>query len=89
MSAQQYDLVLDGGRFMDAETGMDAVRNVGIREGKKVRISSDALSGRHVVHAERQRSGWAFEVTAKCICTSRLFVRYCFTVIVVDAVCVV
>jgi N-acyl-D-aspartate/D-glutamate deacylase len=51
VSAQQFDLVLDGGRVMDPETGLDGVRNVGIRDGKIVRISSDALSGRRVVHA--------------------------------------
>jgi N-acyl-D-aspartate/D-glutamate deacylase len=50
-AAQQYDLVLEGGRVMDPETGLDAVRNVGVRDGKIVRISSDALSGRRVVHA--------------------------------------
>ena len=27
--AEQYDLVLEGGRVMDPETGLDAVRNVG------------------------------------------------------------
>jgi N-acyl-D-aspartate/D-glutamate deacylase len=36
---------------MDPETGLDAVRNVGIRDGKIVRISSDALSGRRVIQA--------------------------------------
>ncbi len=46
LHAQQYDLVLEGGRVMDPETGLDAVRNVGIRDGKIVRISSEALSGR-------------------------------------------
>lgn len=51
VSAQQYDLVLEGGRVMDPETGLDAVRNVGIRDGKIVRISSEALSGHRVVHA--------------------------------------
>ncbi|HKM48222.1 MAG TPA: amidohydrolase family protein [Terriglobales bacterium] len=51
VAAQQYDLVLEGGRVMDPETGLDAVRNVGIREGKIVRVSSEALSGRRVVHA--------------------------------------
>src|SRR5271166_88262 len=51
VSAQQYDLVLEGGRVMDPETGMDAVRNVGIRDGKIVRISSEALSGHRIVHA--------------------------------------
>jgi N-acyl-D-aspartate/D-glutamate deacylase len=51
VSAQQFDLVLEGGRVMDPETGVDAVRNVGIRDGRIVRISSQALSGRRVVHA--------------------------------------
>jgi hypothetical protein len=37
MCAQQYDLVLEGGRVMDPETGTDAVRNVGIRNGTIVR----------------------------------------------------
>ena len=50
-AAQQYDLVLEGGRVMDPETGLDAVRNVGIRDGKIVRVSSEALSGKRVVHA--------------------------------------
>jgi N-acyl-D-aspartate/D-glutamate deacylase len=51
VSAQQYDLVLAGGRVMDPETGLDAVRNVGIRDGKIVRISSETLSGRRVINA--------------------------------------
>ncbi len=50
-AAQQYDLVLEGGRVMDPETALDAVRSVGIRDGKIVRVSSEALSGRRVVHA--------------------------------------
>jgi N-acyl-D-aspartate/D-glutamate deacylase len=50
-SAQQYDLVIEGGRVMDPETGLDAVRNVGIRDGKIVRISAEALSGKRVIHA--------------------------------------
>jgi N-acyl-D-aspartate/D-glutamate deacylase len=49
--AQQYDVVLKGGRVMDPETGADAVRNVGIRDGKIARISSEGLSGRRVIHA--------------------------------------
>ena len=48
---QQYDVVVEGGRVMDPETGLDAVRNVGIRDGKIVRIASDTLSGRRVIHA--------------------------------------
>ena len=50
--AQKYDLVIEGGRVMDPETGLDAVRNVGIRGGKIVRITSEGMSGRRVVHAE-------------------------------------
>jgi len=49
--AQQYDLVLEGGRVIDPETGLDAVRNVGIRDGKIARISTEALSGRRNIHA--------------------------------------
>jgi N-acyl-D-aspartate/D-glutamate deacylase len=51
LAAQQYDLVLEGGRVLDPETGLDGVRNVGVRDGKIVRISSETLSGRRVLHA--------------------------------------
>src|SRR5580700_7766610 len=50
-AGQQYDLVIEGGRVIDPETGLDAVRNVGIRDGKIVHVSAEALSGRRVVHA--------------------------------------
>ncbi|MGP0020023.1 MAG: amidohydrolase family protein [Candidatus Sulfotelmatobacter sp.] len=50
-AAQQYDVVLEGGRVMDPETGLDAVRNVGIHDGKIARISAAPLSGRRVIHA--------------------------------------
>jgi len=50
-AGQQYDLVIEGGRVIDPETGLDAVRNVGIRGGKIVRVTTEALSGRRVVHA--------------------------------------
>jgi len=49
--SQQYDLVLAGGRVMDPETGLDAVRNVGISAGKIARISAQPLRGRRVVQA--------------------------------------
>jgi len=51
LSAQQYDLVIEGGRVMDPETGLDAIRSVGIANGKIGRISAEPLSGRRVVHA--------------------------------------
>ncbi|PYX51087.1 MAG: D-glutamate deacylase [Acidobacteria bacterium] len=46
-----YDVVVEGGRVVDPETSLDAVRNVGIRGGKIVRISATPLSGRRVIHA--------------------------------------
>jgi N-acyl-D-aspartate/D-glutamate deacylase len=49
--AQKYDVVVEGGRVIDPETGVDAVRNLGIRDGKIVRVSSEALSGQRVVQA--------------------------------------
>ena len=49
--AQQYDIVLEGGRVMDPESGLDSVRNVGIRDGKIASISASPLSGRRVIHA--------------------------------------
>jgi N-acyl-D-aspartate/D-glutamate deacylase len=49
--AQQYDLVIQGGRVLDPETGLDGSRNVGISGGKIVRISADALAGKKVIAA--------------------------------------
>ena len=51
VSAQQFDVVLEGGQVMDPETGANAVRNVGIRDGRIARISSETLNGRRIVHA--------------------------------------
>src|SRR5579864_2562906 len=39
-AAQQYDLVLAGGRVIDPETRLDAVRNVGIRDGTIARVTT-------------------------------------------------
>jgi N-acyl-D-aspartate/D-glutamate deacylase len=50
-AAQTYDLVLENGRVMDAETGLDATRNVGITAGKIVRISDQKLNGHRLVNA--------------------------------------
>jgi N-acyl-D-aspartate/D-glutamate deacylase len=51
VAAQQYDLVIEGARVIDPETGLDGVRNVGVRDGKIVRVSAEALSGRRVIYA--------------------------------------
>src|SRR5262245_27106097 len=46
-----YDLVLANGRVMDPETGLDSVRNIGIRGGKVEAISTDDLNGTRVIDA--------------------------------------
>jgi N-acyl-D-aspartate/D-glutamate deacylase len=50
--AQTYDTVLEGGRVMDPESGVDAIRNVGISQGRIVRISSETLAGKRVLNAK-------------------------------------
>ena len=51
LSAQQFDLVLEGGRVMDPETGLDAIRNLGIRDGRIASISTEPLAGRRTIQA--------------------------------------
>jgi len=45
VSRQTYDLVLTGGRVIDPDSGLDAVRSVGIRSGQIVAISTGPLQG--------------------------------------------
>ena len=45
----EFDIVLANGRVIDPESNMDAVRNVGIRNGKIAAISTRPLRGRTVV----------------------------------------
>ena len=47
-----YDLVITGGRVMDPESNLDAVRNIGIRDGKIVAISTSPLSGKSTIDAK-------------------------------------
>ena len=47
--AAGFDLVLAGGRVMDPESGLDAVRHVGIEDGKIAAISESPLAGRERV----------------------------------------
>lgn len=51
LAAQQYDVVVEGGRVMDPEMSLDAIRNVGIHGGKISRISTEPLSGKRIIHA--------------------------------------
>lgn len=46
-----YDVVILGGRVMDPETNFDAVRNVGVRDGRIVSITDEALEGNEIIDA--------------------------------------
>ena len=55
LSAQSntvYDIVLTGGRVIDPETNLDAIKNVGIIESRIVEISSDQLIGKQVINVD-------------------------------------
>jgi len=43
--AESFDLVLQGGRVLDPETGLDAVRDVGVRGDRIASISEQPLQG--------------------------------------------
>ena len=47
-----YDVVIANGRVMDPESGLDAIRNVGIAGGKIRAISSEALKGKQTIDAK-------------------------------------
>ncbi len=49
LAAQGYDLVLAGGRVMDPASGLDAVRYVGVTDGRVAAISETPLDGGEVV----------------------------------------
>ncbi len=48
---ETYDLVIASGRVMDPESGLDAVRNVGIRGGKIAVISVGPIIGKRTIEA--------------------------------------
>ncbi len=50
--AQDYDLVILNGRVMDPETKLDAVRNVGVKDGKITAVTEDAIKGKETIDAK-------------------------------------
>ncbi len=50
-TASGYDVVILNGRVMDPETGFDGVRNVGIRDGRIVKITKRKINGTEVIDA--------------------------------------
>ena len=51
LSAPAYDLVIANGRVMDPESGLDAVRHLGLRAGKVAALSQTPLAGTRVIDA--------------------------------------
>ena len=49
--AADYDVVINNGRVMDPETNFDGVRNVGVKDGKIVIITEDAIKGKETIDA--------------------------------------
>jgi N-acyl-D-glutamate deacylase len=47
-----YDLVILNGRVMDPETKLDAVRNVGVKDGKIAVITRDKINGDETIDAK-------------------------------------
>ena len=45
----QYDIVLVGGRVIDPETKLDAIKNVGILNNRIAQISSEPLQGKEII----------------------------------------
>jgi len=50
-TAQDYDLVILNGRVMDPETMLDAVRNVGVKDGRIAIITTAELVGKDTIDA--------------------------------------
>ena len=48
---QTYDVVILNGRVMDPESGLDAIRSLGIRAGRIAAIATGRLTGRDTIDA--------------------------------------
>ncbi|MBL8232301.1 MAG: amidohydrolase family protein [Bryobacterales bacterium] len=49
---QQYDLVIAGGRVVDPESKLDAVRNIGVRTGRIAAITTSPLKATRTIDAK-------------------------------------
>jgi hypothetical protein len=49
---QNFDLVITGGHVIDPETGLDAVRNVGIKGDKVAAVTKDKIEGKETIDAK-------------------------------------
>jgi N-acyl-D-aspartate/D-glutamate deacylase len=46
-----FDIVINGGRVLDPETQLDAIRSVGIKDGRIVEIAENPLTGTRIIDA--------------------------------------
>ena len=51
-SAQDYDLVIENGRVIDPESGLDAIRNVGVTQGQISAITDKTIQGKETIDAK-------------------------------------
>ena len=51
VTTQEYDLVIRGGRVMDPESELDAIRNLGISDGKIHAVTTRELRGKTTIDA--------------------------------------
>jgi hypothetical protein len=49
--SQDYDLVIIGGRVIDPESGLDAVRNVGVKDGTIAIVTEQEIQGKETIDA--------------------------------------
>jgi N-acyl-D-aspartate/D-glutamate deacylase len=49
---ERYDIAILNGRVMDPESGLDAIRNVGIRTGKIASITATPLNAKSIIEAK-------------------------------------
>ena len=60
LAAADYDLVIVNVRVMDPESGLDAVRNVGVRDGKIAAITCEAIKGKETIDARNHAAAPGF-----------------------------
>ena len=51
VAEESYSLVLAGGRVIDPETNLDAIRNVGVNDGKIAAVTEKAIEGKETIDA--------------------------------------
>lgn len=49
---EAYDIVIENGRVIDPETGLDDIRNVGIKGSQIVEITSEKIIGTKIIDAQ-------------------------------------